>query len=187
MDLSSPTIVAGLLVGAMLPFLFSSLAMRAVGAAAFEMIEEVRRQFREIPGLMEGKARADYARCVDISTAAAIRRMIVPGLIAVLTPVVVGFGSSYFFGDPAALGGLLAGVTASGVLMAIFMANAGGAWDNAKKYVEEGHEGGKGSETHKATVIGDTVGDPFKDTAGPSLNILIKLMSVVALVIAPLL
>ncbi|GAB4222592.1 MAG: sodium-translocating pyrophosphatase [Acidobacteriota bacterium] len=187
MDLSRPAIVAGLLVGAMLPFLFSSLAMRAVGAAAFEMIEEVRRQFREIPGLMEGKARAEYARCVDISTAAAIRRMIVPGLIAVLTPVVVGFGSRAVFGDPAALGGLLAGVTASGVLMAIFMANAGGAWDNAKKYVEEGHEGGKGSETHKATVIGDTVGDPFKDTAGPSLNILIKLMSVVALVIAPLL
>jgi K(+)-stimulated pyrophosphate-energized sodium pump len=187
MDLAQPEIVAGLLLGAMLPFLFSSMAMKAVGSAAFEMIGEVRRQFREIPGLMEGKARADYARCVDISTAAAIRRMIAPGLLAVLTPVVVGFGSKWLFGDPAALGGLLAGVTASGVLLAIFMANAGGAWDNAKKYVEEGHCGGKGSESHKAAVIGDTVGDPFKDTAGPSLNILIKLISVVALVIAPLL
>ncbi len=187
MDLSSPQIIAGLLVGAMLPFLFSSMAMRAVGEAAFEMIEEVRRQFRSIPGLMEGKARADYARCVDISTAAAIRRMVVPGLLAVVTPVVVGFGAKALFGSPAALGGLLAGVTASGVLLAIFMANAGGAWDNAKKFIEEGNLGGKGSEAHRAAVIGDTVGDPFKDTAGPSLNILIKLMSVVALVIAPLL
>ncbi len=187
MDLADPTIVAGLLLGAMLPFLFSAMAMQAVGAAAFEMIEEVRRQFKSIPGLMEGKARADYARCVDISTAAAIKRMVAPGLLAVLTPVIVGFGSKALFGTPAALGGLLAGVTSSGVLMAIFMSNAGGAWDNAKKYVEEGHHGGKGSEAHKATVIGDTVGDPFKDTAGPSLNILIKLMSVVALVIAPML
>ena len=187
MDLSQPEIVAGLLLGAMLPFLFSAYAMRAVGAAAFEMIEEVRRQFRSIPGLMEGKARADYARCVDISTKAAIRRMVLPGMLAVLSPVVVGFGSKWLFGSPAALGGLLAGTTASGVLMAIFMANAGGAWDNAKKYIEEGHRGGKGSDAHHAAVIGDTVGDPFKDTAGPSLNILIKLMSVVALVIAPLL
>ncbi|RMG47532.1 MAG: sodium-translocating pyrophosphatase [Acidobacteria bacterium] len=189
MDLSQPDVIAGLLVGAMLPFLFSALAMRAVGDAAFDMIEEVRRQFKSIPGLMEGKARADYARCVDISTAAAIRRMVVPGLLAVVTPVVVGFGSR-FLNDahtPAALGGLLAGVTTSGVLMAVFMANAGGAWDNAKKFIEEGHLGGKGSDAHKAGVIGDTVGDPFKDTAGPSLNILIKLMSVVALVIAPLL
>jgi K(+)-stimulated pyrophosphate-energized sodium pump len=187
MDLADPEIIAGLLLGAMLPFLFSSMAMRAVGEAAFEMIEEVRRQFKSIPGLMEGKARADYRSCVDISTAAAIKRMIVPGLLAVLSPVVVGFGAKYVFGSPAALGGLLAGVTASGVLMAIFMANSGGAWDNAKKYIEEGHLGGKGSEAHKAAVIGDTVGDPFKDTAGPSLNILIKLISVVALVIAPLL
>ncbi|HHN75406.1 MAG TPA: sodium-translocating pyrophosphatase, partial [Acidobacteria bacterium] len=187
MDLAQPEIIAGLLLGAMLPFVFSAMAMKAVGAAAFEMIEEVRRQFRTIPGLMEGKARADYARCVDISTAAAIRRMVVPGLLAVLSPVVVGFGSKWLFGSPAALGGLLAGTTASGVLMAIFMANAGGAWDNAKKYIEEGHHGGKGSDAHHAAVIGDTVGDPFKDTAGPSLNILIKLMSVVALVIAPLL
>jgi K(+)-stimulated pyrophosphate-energized sodium pump len=187
MDLGQPEIIAGLLLGAMLPFLFSSFAMRAVGAAAFEMIEEVRRQFQSIPGLLEGTARADYSRCVDISTKAAIRRMVVPGLLAVLSPVVVGFGSKWLFGSPAALGGLLAGATASGVMMAIFMANAGGAWDNAKKYIEEGNLGGKGSDAHKAAVIGDTVGDPFKDTAGPSLNILIKLMSVVALVIAPLL
>jgi K(+)-stimulated pyrophosphate-energized sodium pump len=187
MDLAQPEIIAGLLLGAMLPFLFSSLAMRAVGQAAFEMIEEVRRQFKSIPGLMEGEAKADYSRCVDISTKAAIKRMVFPGLLAVLSPVAVGFGSVWLFGNPGALGGLLAGATAAGVLMAIFMANAGGAWDNAKKYIEEGHHGGKGSEAHHAAVIGDTVGDPFKDTAGPSINILIKLMSVVALVIAPLL
>ena len=164
----------------MMPFLFTSMAMKAVGAAAFDMIEEVRRQFREITGLMEGKAKADFARCVDISTAAAIKRMIVPGLMAVLTPVAFGFYDKYM------LGGLLVGVTVSGVCMAIFMSNAGGAWDNAKKYIESGAFGGKGSEPHKAAVVGDTVGDPFKDTAGPSLNILIKLMSVVSLVIAPL-
>ncbi len=180
-DLSEPKVMGGLLLGAMLPFLFSSMAMRAVGRAAFEMIEEVRRQFRSIPGLMEGKAEAEFATCVDISTKAAIREMVVPGLMAVIVPVVIGFY------DTAALAGLLAGVTASGVLMAIFMANAGGAWDNAKKHIEGGAHGGKGSEAHKASVVGDTVGDPFKDTAGPSLNILIKLMSVVALVIAPLL
>jgi K(+)-stimulated pyrophosphate-energized sodium pump len=180
-DLSSATVTAGLLIGAMMPFLFSSMAMRAVGSAAFKMIEEVRRQFRTIPGLMEGTGTADYARCVDISTQAAIREMLVPGLLAVAVPVAVGFW------DTAALGGLLAGVTASGVLMAIFMANAGGAWDNAKKLIETGMHGGKGSDAHKAAVVGDTVGDPFKDTAGPSLNILIKLMSVVALVLAPLL
>ncbi len=181
-DLANPKVMGGLLVGAMLPFLFSSMAMRAVGRAAFQMIEEVRRQFKAIPGLMEGKAEADFARCVDISTQAALREMVVPGLMAVIVPVVVGFA----FGTEA-LGGLLAGVTASGVLMAIFMANAGGAWDNAKKYIESGAHGGKGSDAHKAAVVGDTVGDPFKDTAGPSLNILIKLMSVVALVLAPLL
>jgi K(+)-stimulated pyrophosphate-energized sodium pump len=183
LDLSRPTVMAGLFVGAMMPFLFSSMAMRAVGRAAFKMIEEVRHQFATIPGLREGRpeAQADYARCVDISTKAAIREMVVPGLMAVLTPVVVGFYSVE------ALGGLLAGVTSSGVMMAIFMANAGGAWDNAKKYIEGGAHGGKGSDAHKAAVVGDTVGDPFKDTAGPSLNILIKLMSVVALVIAPLL
>jgi K(+)-stimulated pyrophosphate-energized sodium pump len=183
LDLSRPTVMGGLFIGAMMPFLFSSMAMRAVGRAAFKMIEEVRHQFATIPGLREGKpgAQADYARCVDISTAAAIREMVVPGLLAVLTPVLVGFYSVE------ALGGLLAGVTSSGVMMAIFMANAGGAWDNAKKYIEGGAHGGKGSDAHKAAVVGDTVGDPFKDTAGPSLNILIKLMSVVALVVAPLL
>jgi K(+)-stimulated pyrophosphate-energized sodium pump len=181
-DLMIPKVMVGILLGTMLPFLFSSYAMNAVGRAAFAMIEEVRRQFKNIPGLMEGKAKADYRTCVDISTAAAIKQMIVPGLIAVLTPVIIGFA-----GGTEMLGGLLAGVTASGVLMALFMSNAGGAWDNAKKHIEGGHLGGKGSETHKAAVVGDTVGDPFKDTAGPSLNILIKLMSVVSLVIAPLL
>ena len=181
LDLVKPQVMAGLFVGAMMPFLFSSMAMQAVGRAAFKMIEEVRRQFRDIPGLMEGTATAEYARCVDISTGAAIREMVVPGLMAVLVPVAVGFY------NVEALGGLLAGVTVSGVTMAIFMANAGGAWDNAKKYIEGGAFGGKGSDAHKAAVVGDTVGDPFKDTAGPSLNILIKLMSVVALVIAPLL
>ena len=173
--------MGGLFLGAMLPFLFSSMAMQAVGRAAGEMIEEVRRQFREIPGLLEGKAEAEYAKCVDISTAAALRRWWRRARWRLPFPVAVGFY------DVAALGGLLAGVTASGVMMAIFQANAGGAWDNAKKYIEQGHHGGKGSDAHKAAVVGDTVGDPFKDTSGPSLNILIKLMSVVALVIAPLL
>jgi len=177
-----PRVMVGILLGAMMPFLFSSFAMAAVGKAAFSMIEEVRSQFKNIPGLMEGKAKADFRRCVDISTAAAIRQMIVPGLLAVLVPVAVGF-----LGGPEMLGGLLAGVTASGVLLALFMANTGGAWDNAKKHIEAGHFGGKGSDSHKAAVVGDTVGDPFKDTAGPSLNILIKLMAVVSLVIAPLL
>ncbi len=181
-DIMEPKVLVGLLLGAMLPFLFSSFAMNAVGRAAFSMIEEVRRQFREIDGLMEGKATADFRRCVDISTAAAIKEMIVPGMLAVLAPVIIGF-----LGGAAMLGGLLAGVTASGVLMAIFMSNAGGAWDNAKKYVESGEHGGKGSDAHHAAVVGDTVGDPFKDTAGPSLNILIKLMSVISVVIAPLL
>ena len=183
LDVSKPTVMGGLFLGAMMPFLFSSMAMQAVGRAAFKMIEEVRRQFKTIPGLKEGdpNAQADYKRCVDISTGAAIREMVVPGLMAVLVPVLVGFYSVE------ALGGLLAGVTSSGVMLAIFMANAGGAWDNAKKYIEGGAHGGKGSEAHKASVVGDTVGDPFKDTAGPSLNILIKLMSVVALVVAPFL
>ncbi|NCC50739.1 MAG: sodium-translocating pyrophosphatase [Spartobacteria bacterium] len=181
-DVTDPKVMAGLLLGAMLPFLFSSFAMGAVGRAAFAMIEEVRRQFKEIPGLLEGTGKADYARCVDISTASAIKEMTVPALLGVLTPVLVGF-----VGGPEMLGGVLAGVTASGVMMALFMSNAGGAWDNAKKYIEGGAHGGKGSDAHKAAVIGDTVGDPFKDTAGPSLNILIKLMSVVSLVIAPLL
>jgi len=181
-DIMKSTVMAGLLIGGSLPFLFSSFAMRAVGEAAFEMIEEVRRQFREIEGLLEGKAKADHARCVDIATTAAIKRMIAPGLLAVFTPVFFGL----VLKDPEMLGGVLAGVTVSGVLLAIFMANAGGSWDNAKKYIESGAHGGKGSDAHKAAVVGDTVGDPFKDTAGPSLNILIKLMSVVSLVIAPL-
>ncbi|KMQ50711.1 V-type membrane-bound sodium-translocating pyrophosphatase [Chitinispirillum alkaliphilum] len=180
-DVTEPVVMAGLFLGAMLPFLFSSFAMGAVGRAAFSMIEEVRHQFRTIPGLLEGTGKADYARCVDISTRAAIKEMVAPGLIAVLTPVIVGFT-----GGAEMLGGVLAGVTVSGVMMALFMANAGGAWDNAKKHIEGGAHGGKGSEAHKAAVIGDTVGDPFKDTAGPSINILIKLMSVVSLVIAPM-
>jgi len=181
-DILVPTTIVGLFIGAALPFLFSSLAMQAVGKAAFEMIAEVRRQFREIPGLMEGKAKPDYAACVDISTKAAIRQMIAPGLLAVLTPVVVGFllGKS-------AMGGMLAGGTFSGFLMAVFMANAGGAWDNAKKFIESGHHGGKGTPAHAAAVIGDTVGDPFKDTAGPSLNALIKVMGTISLIIAPFL
>jgi K(+)-stimulated pyrophosphate-energized sodium pump len=177
---SDPLIMAGLLIGAMMPFLFSSYAMEAVGTAAFDMIEEVRRQFREIPGLMEGKAKADFARCVDISTQAALRRMVLPGLLAVIVPAVFGFLNVKM------LGGLLVGVTASGVLLAIFQSNAGGSWDNAKKYIEGGAHGGKGSESHKAAVVGDTVGDPFKDTSGPSLNILIKLMSVVSVTLAPM-
>ena len=182
LDISDPMITAGLLIGGVLPFIFSSMALRAVGRAAFDMIEEVRRQFREIPGLLEGKAKPDYARCVDIATAAALKRMILPGLLAVLTPVFFGL----VLKNPEMLGGVLAGTTVSGVLLAIFMANSGGAWDNAKKHIESGAFGGKGSDPHKAAVVGDTVGDPFKDTAGPSLNILIKLMSVISLVIAPL-
>ncbi|HMR75884.1 MAG TPA: sodium-translocating pyrophosphatase, partial [Polyangiaceae bacterium] len=187
-DISKPLVMAGVFLGGMLPFLFSSMAMSAVGEAAMDMIEEVRRQFREIPGLLEGKAKPDTARCVDISTKAAIRKMVMPGALAIVTPVAVGF-----LMGAEALGGVLAGVTVTGVLLALFMSNAGGAWDNAKKSFEGGgykmkdgsvHE--KGSEAHKAAVVGDTVGDPFKDTAGPSLNILVKLMSVVALVIAPL-
>jgi K(+)-stimulated pyrophosphate-energized sodium pump len=154
--------------------------MTAVGKAAQGMVEEVRRQFREIPGIMEGTGKPDSARCVDISTKAALREMILPGMTAVLAPVIVG----YFLGVEA-LGGMLAGATVVGVLMALFMANAGGAWDNAKKYIEKGALGGKGSDPHKAAVVGDTVGDPFKDTSGPSMNILIKLMSVVSLVLAP--
>jgi len=179
-DLVNPYTVIGLFLGGMLPFFVAALTMTAVGRAAAGMVDEVRRQFREIPGLMEGTAKPDSARCVEISTDAALREMVLPGLVAVGSPVLVG----YFLGVEA-LGGLLAGATVTGVLMALFMANAGGAWDNAKKYIEGGAHGGKGSEPHKAAVVGDTVGDPFKDTSGPSLNILIKLMSVVALVLAP--
>ena len=181
-NISKPTVMVGLLIGGMLPFLFSALAMGAVERAAAAMILEVRRQFREIKGLLEGTEKADYARCVDISTAAAIKEMILPGLLAIAAPVAIGF-----IGGAEMLGGTLAGVTVSGVLLALFMSNAGGAWDNAKKSIECGEHGGKGSEAHKASVTGDTVGDPFKDTAGPSLNILIKLMAVVSLVIAPML
>ena len=217
-DVSAPKVMAGLFIGAMLPFLFSALAMGAVGRAAMAMIQEVRRQFKNIPALKtalevmqrnEGKPTeewtdeerkqfdeaidsAEYGKCVEISTQSAIKEMIAPGLVAILTPVVIGLGGEHFFPGSGAvmLGGLLAGVTASGVLMALFQSNAGGAWDNAKKMVEEGYEingetHGKGSDIHKATVVGDTVGDPLKDTSGPSLNILLKLMSVVALVLAP--
>ena len=180
-DLLDPLVIAGLFIGSMLPFVFSAMTMDAVGKAANQMIEEVRRQFRSIPGIMEGKAKPEYAKCVDISTAAALREMLVPGLIAVVAPLAVGL----LLGK-AALGGLLAGALFSGVMMAIFMANAGGAWDNAKKYIEGGAHGGKGSEAHHAAVVGDTVGDPFKDTSGPSINILLKLMTIVALVFAPL-
>jgi K(+)-stimulated pyrophosphate-energized sodium pump len=182
LSLDSANVVMGLLVGAMLPFLFSSMAMKAVGKAANAMVEEVRRQFREIKGLKDGTGgEADYARCVAISTEGALREMVVPGLLAIVAPVAMGM----IFGR-AAVGGLLAGSTASGVMMALFMANAGGAWDNAKKYIEAGHLGGKGSDTHKAAVTGDTVGDPFKDTAGPSINILMKLMTIAALIALPL-
>ncbi|MGI5977772.1 MAG: sodium-translocating pyrophosphatase [Candidatus Limivicinus sp.] len=181
LDLLSPYVVIGLLIGGMLPFAFSALTMDSVSKAAYKMIEEVRRQFSEIPGILEGRAKPDYGTCVSISTKAALHEMIIPGAMAVVAPLIVGL----VFG-PAALGGLLAGSLVTGVLLAIYMSNAGGAWDNAKKYIEEGHNGGKGSTAHKAAVVGDTVGDPFKDTSGPSINILIKLMTVVSLVFAPL-
>lgn len=181
LDLLDPNVVIGLLIGGMLPFAFSAMTMDSVSKAAYKMIEEVRRQFRTIPGILEGLARPDYGTCVSISTKAALHEMVAPGVMAVVAPLLVGI----LFG-PAALGGLLAGSLVSGVMLAIFMSNSGGAWDNAKKYIEEGHHHGKGSEAHKSAVVGDTVGDPFKDTAGPSINILIKLMTVVSLVFAPL-
>jgi K(+)-stimulated pyrophosphate-energized sodium pump len=180
LSLDEPIVLVGLFIGAMLPFLFGALTMGAVGRAAFAMIGEVRRQFKEIPGIMEGTGKPDYAACVDISTKGALKEMVVPGAVAVIVPIVVGII------DVNMLGGLLAGALVSGFLMAVMMANAGGAWDNAKKYIEGGQHGGKGSDAHKAAVVGDTVGDPFKDTSGPSMNILIKLMTIVSLVFVPL-
>jgi K(+)-stimulated pyrophosphate-energized sodium pump len=180
--INDPMVLCGMFIGGIFPFLVSAMTMTAVGDAAFEMIVEVRRQFKEIPGLLEGKAKPDTARCIDIATKAALRKMIMPGSMAVLAPVVIGFGLG-----PNALGGMLAGALICCVMMALMMANAGGAWDNAKKYVEKGNLGGKGSDVHKAVVVGDTVGDPLKDTSGPAMNILINVMAIVSLVIAPLL
>ena len=180
-DLLSPLVISGLIFGAMLPFFFSAMTMKAVGKAAFSMINEVRRQFKTIKGLMQGKAKPDYKRCVEISTSAALHQMIAPGLLVILTPLVVGL----LFGMQA-LAGVLIGALVSGVVLAISLVNSGGAWDNAKKYIETGVYGGKGSIVHKAAVVGDTVGDPAKDTSGPSLNILIKLMSIISLVFVPL-
>jgi len=180
--INDPLVLCGMFIGGIFPFIVSSMTMTAVGDAAFEMIQEIRRQFREIPGLLEGKAKPDTARCVDIATRAALRKMIAPGALAVLAPVVVGFGLG-----PKALGGMLGGALICCVMMALMMSNAGGAWDNAKKYVEKGNLGGKGSDVHKAAVVGDTVGDPLKDTSGPSMNILINVMAIVSLVIAELL
>ena len=179
--LTDPKVMAGLLIGGMLPFLFSSLLFGAVSKCAFQMIAEVRRQFKEIKGLMEGEVDPDSTTCVDISTASAIKGMLVPGIIAILAPVVIGFVIG-----PQGLAGMLIGALVTGVMLGIQMANSGGAMDNAKKYIEEGNVGGKGSEAHKAAVVGDTVGDPLKDTVGPSINILIKLMAVISLVLAPL-
>jgi len=180
-DITSAKVVVGLLIGGVIPFFVASLTMNSVGVAAFQMVEEIRRQFREIPGLMEGTGKPDSARCIDISTQAALREMILPGVVAIIMPIFIGL----LLGAEA-LGGMLMGATLAGVLLALFMSNGGGAWDNAKKYVEGGQLGGKGSDAHKATVVGDTVGDPLKDTSGPAMNILIKLMSIVALVLAPL-
>jgi len=182
LELNKPMVLIGLFIGSIFPFLVSALTMTAVGDAAFEIIKEIRRQFREIPGLMAGEAQPDYARCVDIATTAALKKMVLPGVIAVTAPVIVGFGLG-----AEALGGMLGGALVCCVLMALMMANSGGAWDNAKKYVEKGNFGGKGSDVHKAVVVGDTVGDPFKDTSGPAMNILINVMAIVSLVIAPLL
>ena len=183
LQINDPYVLAGMFLGGIFPFLVSSMTMTAVGDAAFEMIKEIRRQFKEIDGLLEGKAEPDTERCVDIATKAALKRMVPPGVLAVAAPVVVGFSPL----GPEALGGMLGGALLGCVLLALTMANAGGAWDNAKKYVERGNLGGKGSDVHKATVVGDTVGDPFKDTSGPSMNILINVMAIVSLVIAPLL
>ncbi|MDU1855650.1 MAG: sodium/proton-translocating pyrophosphatase, partial [Clostridium baratii] len=180
-NLLNPLTLVGVLIGGMLPFLFGALTMQSVGKAAGEMVSEVRRQFKEKPGILEGTEKPEYSTCVEISTRAALREMIAPGIIAVLSPLVVGI----LLGKEA-LAGLICGGVVTGVMMAILMSNAGGAWDNTKKYIESGVNGGKGSDAHKAGVIGDTVGDPFKDTSGPSMNILIKLMTIVAVVFAPL-
>ena len=180
-DILDSRVIIGLFIGGMLPFLFSAMTMESVSKAAYQMIEEVRRQFREMPGIMEGTTKPDYKSCVAISTTAALKEMLIPGIMAVAAPLLVGL-----LLGPASLGGLLAGALVTGVMMAVFMSNAGGAWDNAKKYIEDGSHGGKGSDAHKAAVVGDTVGDPFKDTSGPSINILIKLMTIVSLVFAPL-
>jgi K(+)-stimulated pyrophosphate-energized sodium pump len=180
-DITKPNVIAGLMIGGMLSFLFSSLTIKSVGRAANKMIDEVRRQFRDIPGILEGTAIPDYAECVKISTDAALKEMIFPALLAIATPLVVGF----IFGAEA-LGGMLAGTLITGIVLAIFMANAGGAWDNAKKYIEAGHNGGRGSLAHQAGITGDTVGDPLKDTAGPAIDILIKLMTTISLVCATL-
>ena len=179
LDIMTPTVLAGLFIGCTLPFIFAALTMQSVGKAAQSIVTEVRRQFREITGLMEGKADPDYASCVDLCVRSSLREMVVPTLIAIIVPVVVGV-----ILGPNAVVGMLAGSTVTGFLMAIFMANSGGAWDNAKKYIEAGNHGGKGSDQHKAAVVGDTVGDPFKDTSGPSINILIKLISMVSIVFA---
>ena len=182
-DITQANVIVGIFIGGIIIFFTTSHTLNAVGRAAFDLIEEIRRQFHEIPGLLEGKAKPEYTRCVDISTSTALKEMIVPGLVAIIVPIIVGMIPLL---GKEALGGLLAGALVTGVLMAIFMANSGGAWDNAKKWIETGHFGGKGSDTHKAAVVGDTVGDPFKDAAGPAINILIKLMSIVALIFAPL-
>ncbi len=182
LDISNPRVLMGMFIGGIFPFIVSAITMRAVGSAAFDMIKEIRRQFKEIPGLMEGTAEPDSAKCVDIATQAALRKMVLPGALAIFSPAVIGFTLG-----AAALGGMLSGALITCVLMALMMANAGGAWDNAKKYVEKGNLGGKGSDTHTAVVVGDTVGDPFKDTSGPAMNILINVMAIVSLVIAPLL
>ena len=182
LNLNEPRVLVGLFLGGLFPFLVAALTMTAVGDAAFAMIREIRRQFKEIPGLMEGTAKPDTAKCVDIATSAALKKMILPGALAIIAPVVVGFGIG-----AEALGGMLGGALLGCVLLALMMANAGGAWDNAKKHVEKGNFGGKGSDVHTACVVGDTVGDPFKDTSGPSMNILINVMAIVSLVIAPML
>jgi K(+)-stimulated pyrophosphate-energized sodium pump len=179
-NITDPYVIIGVFIGAIVPFVVASMTMTAVGTCAFDMVEEIRRQFREIPGLMEGEGKPEPAKCVDIATKGALKRMMLPGLVGVATPLLVGI-----LIGPTALGGVLVGCTATGVCMALFMSNGGGAWDNAKKYIEEGHYGGKGSDNHKAAVVGDTVGDPFKDTSGPTMNILIKLVAVVSLVSAP--